>query len=73
MSSPLKLPLWTKELETDLEKDFLLNGTTHGFQLLPKDDDLRPAEMHNYLSTTNANAKDKVESTLLDKLAPAIT
>ena len=41
----------------------------HGFQFLPNDADLRPAEMHDYFSTTDANTKDEVETTLLDELA----
>ena len=45
------------EFEADLDKHF------------PKDADLKPAEMHNYFSSLNAGAKDKVEATLFDELA----
>ena len=67
--SPLNLPLWTKEFETDLDEDFMLDGIMHGFQLLPEEAELRPVEMHKYFCTPNANAKDKVETTLLNELA----
>ena len=40
----------------------------HGYQLLPIDAELKPAEMHNYFSTTNPDAADKVEETLLSEI-----
>ena len=52
-----------------MHKHFLLNGITTGFQLLPKGTDLKPTEIHNYFSSLNSGAKDKVEATLLDELA----
>ena len=67
-SSPLNLDAWTKELSDDPDRDFLLDGIQNGFQLLPKDAPIMPAEMNNYFSSTNPDAVDKVEETLLDEI-----
>ena len=60
--------LWTSELERDLDKDFLLDGIIHGFQLLPANAQLAPAEMNNYSSAVNPQSKIKVEETILDEI-----
>ena len=60
---------WTKELEGDPDRELLLDGTVHGFQLIPADADLQSAEMDNYLSATNLAVRDKVEATLLEEMA----
>ena len=63
------MELWTTELEDDPDKEFLLEGVTSGFQLLPKDSSLMPAEMNNYNSVLNPDAIDKVEATILEEIA----
>lgn len=68
-SSPLNLKLWTTELADDPDREFLLDGITHGFQLLPADISLTPAEMHNYSSATNPLSADKVEATIIEEIS----
>ena len=46
----------------------MLDGIQNGFQLLPKDAKIQPAEMHNYNSTTNPAAREKVEASLLSEI-----
>lgn len=53
----------------DPDQDFLLDGVTNGFQLLPKDSRLRPAEMHNYFSSVNPTASSQVEKVLREEIA----
>ena len=60
--------MWDAELTDDPDRTFLLDGIHQGFQLLPKDANIRPAEMDNYFSTTNPAARDKVEETLLSEI-----
>ena len=62
------MELWNKELEDDLDKDFVWDGIFHGFQLIPADADLKPAEMDNYKSVTNVATCDAVEDTLLEEI-----
>ena len=57
------------ELEVDEDKDFLLKGIINGFELIPADSTLSPAEMDNYSSSTKPDARDKVEQTLLEEIA----
>lgn len=65
----MNLPLWSTELEHDLDKTFLMNGLTNGFELVSSDVELKPAEMHNYFSVTNPSSRAKVEATLKEELA----
>ena len=53
----------------DDDKDFLLDGINNGFQLLPANATLLPAEMENYRSATAPEARSKVEATLREELA----
>ena len=41
----------------------------NGFQLIPADANLRPAEMDNYSSTVAPAVTDKVENALLEEIA----
>ena len=62
------MELWQQELESDEDKDFLLDGITNGFQLIPSDSTLTPTEMENYRSVTNSKAKVKVEQTIQEEI-----
>ena len=57
------------ELDLDEDKDFLLDGIINGFELIPADSALSPAEMDNYSSSTKPEARDKVEQTLQEEIA----
>eukprot|EP00795_Rhopilema_esculentum_P008469 gene8469-14460_t len=57
------------ELDLDIDKEFLLEGIIHGFELIPADSPLSPAEMDNYRSSTNPEARDKVEYNLKEEIA----
>ena len=56
------------ELDSDMDKDFLLQGLEHGFKLFPDCANVAPAEMHNYFSATNFSTRAKVEATIQDNL-----
>ena len=60
--------MWTKELEDNQDKEFLLDRPRNGFQLIPADATLQPAEMDNYKSATHSTIMDKVEQTLLEEI-----
>ena len=60
--------MWTKELEDDPDRGFLLDGIVNGFQLIPADATLQPAEMNNYKSATDSTVRDQVEQTLLEEI-----
>ena len=57
------------ELDLDEDKEFLLDGIINGFELIPADSALSPAEMDNYSSSTKPEARDKVEQTLREEIA----
>ena len=46
------------ELDLDEDKEFLLDGIINGFELIPADSVLSPAEMDNYSSSTKPEARD---------------
>ena len=56
------------ELQHDDDQEFLLDGIINGFQLIPADSSLAPAEMDNYRSSTNPEARARVEQTIRDEL-----
>ena len=58
-----------KELQGDLYREFLLTGIVHGFQLVPANAYLQPAEMDYHRSATDLAVRDQVESTLLEEIA----
>ena len=57
------------ELALDEDKEFLLDSIINGFELIPADLPLSPAEMDNYSSSTKPEARDKVEQTLQEEIA----
>ena len=59
--------VWYHELVDDPDCEFLLDGITHGFKIVPSDANLLSAEMSNYSSATTAN-KQTVENTILSEL-----
>lgn len=64
--SALKFPQWENELESDPDKEFLLDGIKNGFRIIRPDSDLSPVEVGNYKSTTDAHGK--VEAQILKEL-----
>ena len=52
-----------------MDKEFLLDGITNGFQLLPSDAPIQPAKMNNYFSTVNPLVRDRVEKQILEEIA----
>ena len=45
-----------------------MEGISRGFQLLPADASIIPAEMENYTSATGPDSRDKVEAAILEEL-----
>jgi len=68
-SSALNKDLWISELTNDPDKEFLTDGVLNGFQLLPKDAVLQPAEMSNYHSTTSPDKHASVEAIIRQEIA----
>ena len=73
--SPLNRQAWIDNLETDRDRDFIINGITNGFEIIPSDSVLKTAETNNYKSATASDVRDKVENQLkfARKLTKAIT
>ena len=46
----LRLAAWEEELQDDEDRDFILNGITHGFDIIDKDATPRPVESDNHKS-----------------------
>ena len=65
---PLNKGRWMAELCEDADKEFLLYGIVNGFQLIPANSALAPAEMDNYRSSTKPEARAKVEETIRDEI-----
>ena len=62
------MELWQQDLESDEDKEFLLDGITNGFQLILSDSTLTSTKMENYRSVTNSKAKVKVEQTIQEEI-----
>ena len=60
-------------MQEDDDKEFLLDGILNGFQLIPANSTLAPAEMDNYRSSTKPEARVKVEHTTREELDYSIT
>ena len=69
VNSSCNTKLWLEELEGDPDEQFLSDGLQNGFQLIPTEAILRPAEMNNYKSATGPEVRDKIEQTLLEEVA----
>ena len=67
VKSSLNVLLWLEGLKDDPDKEFLSDGIINGFQIYSAK--FKPAEMHNYASTTEPVVKGKVEQTLLEEIA----
>ena len=61
ITSPLNWQAWIDNLETDHDRDFIINGITNGFEIIPSDSVLKTAETHNYKSATTSDVRDKVK------------
>ena len=64
LSSSLNLPAWEQKLTDDLDRTFLLDSISNGFQLLPEEASLSTAEQANYFSATAPHNQVKVEQTI---------
>lgn len=60
---PLNLEAWQTNQCNDYDIEFLLDGITHGFQIIPPDSTciLTPEEMTNYRSATARDVRDNAE------------
>lgn len=65
----LNLAAWRRELEGDVDAEFLLQGIENGFHIVNSSDLLQPAFMHNYRSATNSTAAPIVEKQILAEIA----
>ena len=61
--------LWVEEFKDDPDWEFLSDGIINGFQIVPFNAKLKPAEMHHYASATKPVVRNQVEQTLLEEIA----
>ena len=69
ITSPLNRQAWIDNLETDRDRDFIINGITNGFEIIPSDSVLKPAETNNYKSATASDVRDKVENQIREEIS----
>ena len=67
VSSALKPSVWERELEADIDKDFLLDGIQRGFHIVDKGVTFKPAHTANYRSATGEN-HSKVEMQICQEI-----
>ncbi len=60
-STSLRLPVWEKELQDDIDRDFLLQGIREGFCIVDPGSEPRPATVPNYKSALNVRSKIDAE------------
>ena len=68
MDSPLNLATWETELRNDKDQDFLLDGLSNGFKILPATSDITQVECDNYKSATDPAHRGKVEAQLKEEM-----
>ena len=69
ITSLLNRQAWTDNLETDRDRDFIINGITNGFEIISRDSILKPAETNNYKSATTGDVRDKVENQIREEIS----
>ena len=69
ITSPLNRQTWIHNLETDRVRDFIINGITNGFEIIPSDSVLKEAKTNNYKSATASDVSDKVENRIREKIS----
>ena len=69
ITSPLNRQAWINNLETDRDRDFIINRITNGFEIIPSDNVLKTAETNNYKSATASDVGDKVENQIREEIS----
>ena len=69
ITSLLNRQAWTDNLETDPDRDFIINGITNSFEIISRDSILKPAETNNYKSATTGDVRDKVENQIREEIS----
>ena len=59
---------WKRNLEHDPDRDFIIDGLTKGFQIIPSNSVLEKAELSNYKSATASDVRDKVEKQIREEI-----
>ena len=60
---------WIRHLENDHDRDFITDGITNGFQIIPSDSVLTKAEISNCKSATSSNLRNKVEKQIREEIS----
>ena len=53
--------MWERELESDFDREFILEGIHYGFRIIKQDSDLEPVEFKNHKSSLDDKVKNRVE------------
>ena len=53
----------------DRDRDFIINGITNGFEIIPSHSVLKTAETNNYKSATASDVQDKVENQIREEIS----
>lgn len=61
MRSRLHLQAWEEELESDIDKEFLLQGVSQGFHIISPDSDITPVEVKNHRSAVDPKVRPFVQ------------
>ncbi len=57
----LRLEAWREELQGDEDRDYLLHGIEHGFDIVDPNVEIKPAKTKNYRSATCSENRMVVE------------
>jgi hypothetical protein len=65
----LRIPTWLKELETDSDKEFLMHGIVHGFDIVDPEADIHKVVVQNHKSALAPGIKQEMDSIINTELA----
>ena len=68
-SSDLQISVWLRELSKECDEEFLINGTTNGFDIIKSDVTLKSVLIQNHKSALAPETKPEMEKTILNELA----
>ena len=60
---------WIRNLGNDPDRNFIIDGLTNGFEIIPSETVLEKAETSNYKSATASQFRDKVEKQIREEIS----
>lgn len=65
----LDVAAWTRELQYDEDRDFLLHGITYGFDIIEPNSELKDTFVQNHKSALKPGTREVIEQIILDEIA----